>query len=99
MRGKICKNEAILTSPDGKSKLKVLPLNTKKQLAQLLNTEVQVGVVRYPDPFPRMYDQSETDRNKCDKFSYQPHEGRFLRCVHSALLSTTAQKLKPFKIN
>ena len=70
MRRNVCKREAILTSSDRKSKLKVLPLNTKKQLAQLLNTEVQVGVVRYPDPFPRMYDQSETHRKKCDKFSY-----------------------------
>ena len=70
MRRNVCKREAILTSPDRKSKLKVLPLNTKKQLEQLLNTEVQVGVVRYPDPFPRMYDQPETHRNKCDKFSY-----------------------------
>ena len=70
MRRNVCKREAILTSPDRKSKLKVLPLNTKKQLAQLLKTEVQVGVVRYPDPFPRMYDQPETHRNKCDKFSY-----------------------------
>ena len=43
--------------------MKVLPLNTKKQLAQLLNTEVQVGAVRYPDPFPRMHDQPETHRN------------------------------------
>ena len=63
MRRNVCKREAILTSPDRKSKLKVLPLNTKKQLAQLLNTEVQVGAVIYPDPFPRMYDQPETHRN------------------------------------
>ena len=62
MRRNVCKREAILTSPDRKSKLKVLPLNTKKQLAQLLNTEVQVGAVIYPDPFPRMYDQPETHR-------------------------------------
>ena len=62
MRRNLCKREAILNSPDRKLKLKVLPLNTKRQLAQLLNTEVQVGAVRYPDPFPRMYDQPETHR-------------------------------------
>ena len=95
MRRNVRKRKAILTSPDRKSKLKLVPLNTKKQLAQLLNTEVQVGVVRYPDPFPRMYDQSETDRNKCDKFP----TSRFSRCVHSALLYTKAQKLKLFKLD
>ena len=53
----------------GSKQLKMLPLSTEKQLAQLLSTEAQADAVRHQSPFLKMHDQSANRVDTSNQFS------------------------------